>query len=217
MRGCYAHQAMSSEQAHLEAAIAALEAQRAALGDAVVEPLLAAARARLEALQGSAVPEPAQALKQVSILFLDVVGSTTLSQKLDPEQIGAVMDGALARASALVDAHHGKVLQFAGDSLLAVFGAGDAREDDAERAVRCGLALLELGRALGDEVGPGAVGLRRDRRRLLLPALGRGLDDEALQDEFQIAPPLIRHRERAGHALSGRERLGEPGGEKASP
>ncbi|HSW27362.1 MAG TPA: adenylate/guanylate cyclase domain-containing protein, partial [Burkholderiaceae bacterium] len=93
-----------------------------------------------------------QALKQVSILFLDAVGSTTLSQKLDPEETSAVMDGALARASEVVQAHQGKVLQYAGDNLLAVFGAGDAREDDAERAVRCGLALLELGRALGSEV-----------------------------------------------------------------
>jgi class 3 adenylate cyclase len=44
------------------------------------------------------------------------------------------------------------VLQYAGDSILAVFGADEAREDDAERAVRCGLALLELGRVLGAEV-----------------------------------------------------------------
>jgi class 3 adenylate cyclase len=143
---------MSTERQQLEAAIAALEAQRPALGDMVVEPLLAAARARLEALPESADAAPAQALKQVSILFLDMVGSTTLSQNLDPEEISAVMDGALARASALVGDHQGKVLQYAGDNLLAVFGAADAREDDAERAVRCGLALLELGRALGSEV-----------------------------------------------------------------
>jgi hypothetical protein len=48
--------------------------------------------------------------------------------------------------------HAGKVLQYAGDNILAVFGADEAREDDAERAVRCGLALLELGKALGAEV-----------------------------------------------------------------
>ncbi len=143
---------MSLEQQQLEAAIAALEGQRSLLGDAVVEPLLAAARARLDALRSAVQAEPTQALKQVSIVFLDVVGSTTLSQQLDPEATSAVMDGALARASALVDAHQGKVLQYAGDNLLAVFGAGDAREDDAERAVRCGLTLLELGAVLGREV-----------------------------------------------------------------
>ena len=143
---------MSLEHQQLEAAIAALQGQRSVLGDAVIEPLLAAARAKLDALRGEIESGPTQSLKQVSILFLDAVGSTTLSQKLDPEDTSAVMDGALARASIVVETHQGKVLQYAGDNLLAVFGAGDAREDDAERAVRCGLALLELGEVLRREV-----------------------------------------------------------------
>jgi class 3 adenylate cyclase len=147
--------ASMSEQQQLEAAIAALEGQRPALGDAVVEPLLAAAKAKLAALTAApaAAPSaPEQTLRQVSILFLDVVGSTALSQHLDPEAISAVMDDALSRGTVVVQAHGGKVLQYAGDSILAVFGADEAREDDAERAVRCGLALLELGKALGAEV-----------------------------------------------------------------
>ena len=141
-----------TEQQQLEAAIAALEDQRSALGDAVVESLLSAARAKLAALTAAVAvpPAPAQTLKQVSILFLDVVGSTALSQHLDPEAISAVMDDALSRGTAIVQAHGGKVLQYAGDSILAVFGADEAREDDAERAVRCGLDLIGLGRDLGD-------------------------------------------------------------------
>src|SRR5215212_353868 len=143
-----------TEQQQLEAAIAALEAQRSVLGDAVVEPLLAAASARLRALEPPAAPsaQSAQTLRQVTILFLDVVGSTALAQHLDPEAISAVMDDALSRGTAVVEAHAGKVLQYAGDSILAAFGADKAREDDAERAVRCGLALLELGRVVGAEV-----------------------------------------------------------------
>ena len=144
---------MSLEQQQLEASIVALEAQRAVLGDVVVDSLLAPARARLSALTAtSAPPEPAQALKQVSILFLDAVGSTTLSQKLDPEAISAVMDDVLARCTAIVQAHCGKVLQYAGDNILAAFGSDETREDDAERAVHCGLALLKLGKTLGAEV-----------------------------------------------------------------
>ena len=143
-----------TEQQQLEAAIAALEGQRSTLGDAVVEPLLDAARGRLATLNHTAETPaiPAQALRQVSILFMDVVGSTLLAQRLDPEAISAVMDDALARGTAVVRAHAGKVLQYAGDNILAAFGADEAREDDAERAVRCGLALLELGRTLGVEV-----------------------------------------------------------------
>ena len=81
------------------------------------------------------------------MVFTDIVGSTTLSQHLDPEDINLVMDGALQSLAAIVGAHQGAVLQYAGDSMLAVFGAGIAREDDPERAVRAGLAILAEGRA----------------------------------------------------------------------
>ena len=142
----------ASERAQLEAAVAALQAQRALLGDAVVEASVGALRAKLTSLGEDAAARPAQQLRQVTILFLDVVGSTALSRQLDPEEILAVMDGALARCTRRVEGHGGKVLQYAGDNLLAVFGADEAREDDAERAVRCGLALLAEGRTLGAEV-----------------------------------------------------------------
>jgi class 3 adenylate cyclase len=145
---------MSPEQQQLQSGIQALEAQRGLLGDAVVDMAVAPLKARLAALSDPVAPpaEPAQALKQVSILFLDVVGSTTLAQHLDPEAISAVMDDALARGTAIVEAHRGKVLQYAGDNILAAFGADESREDDTERAVHCGLALLELGKQLGEEV-----------------------------------------------------------------
>ena len=144
---------MSVEQQQLEAGIRALEAQRALLGDAVVDAMLALAQAKLAALRGIASSsEPTQALKQVSILFLDVVGSTTLAQHLDPEAVSAVMDGALARGTTIVETHRGKVLQYAGDNILAAFGTEASAEDDAERAVHCGLALIEFGKMLGEEV-----------------------------------------------------------------
>ena len=143
---------MSSEHDQFVAAIAALEGQRDVLGNEVVNAAISALRSRLHDLVTGPAAEPVQTLRQVSVLFLDVVGSTTLSQHLDPEDIHAVMDGALARCTAVVQAHHGKVLQYAGDSLLATFGADEVSEDDAERAVRCGLALLVEGRRLAEEV-----------------------------------------------------------------
>jgi len=144
---------MDDEQQRLETGIAALEGQRGVLGDAVVDAAVAGLRARLAELRTLALAtEPAQSLKQVTVLFLDVVGSTALSQRLDPEEIGAVMDGALSRGTTIVEAHGGKVLKYAGDNLLAAFGADGAAEDDAERAVRSGLALLALGKSLGAEV-----------------------------------------------------------------
>lgn len=128
----------------LETAIAALQAQRDVLGDELVASAVLKLHEQLGKHQAEA---GAQQLRQVSILFADMVGSTALSQTLDPEDIHAVMDAALAGFSAVVQRHHGRVLQYAGDSMLAVFGAPKAHEDDAERAVQAGLAILAEGRA----------------------------------------------------------------------
>ncbi len=144
---------MSAPVVQLQATIAALEAQRAVLGSAVVDAALAPLRAQLAQLLPQGAPTgPTQTLRLVSILFLDIVGSTALSRRLDPEETHAVMDSALERCTAIVGRHGGKVLQYAGDNLLAVFGGDGAHEDDAERAVRCGLELLAEGRQLGAEV-----------------------------------------------------------------
>lgn len=135
--------AIVTEREQLERGIAALESLRGVLGDAVVDIALAPLRARLAALG-----TPEQQLKVVTILFTDVVGSTTLSQPLDPEDIHAIMDGALQHLTAIVESQYGRVLQYAGDSLLAVFGANETHEHDPERAVRAGLAILEEARRL---------------------------------------------------------------------
>ena len=134
-----------SERAQLEAGIAALQAQRAVLGDAVVEMALAPLRAQLSRLDVARRTETRQ-LRMVSVLFADIVGSTTMGQQLDPEDTHAIMDGALQKFGAVIEAHQGRVLRFMGDGLLAAFGADGAREDDPERAVRAGLALLEEGK-----------------------------------------------------------------------
>jgi class 3 adenylate cyclase len=141
---------VTNSLAALRAAIDALESQRGMLGDAVVDVALAPLRARLAALVPLGAPE--QQLRQVSVLFLDMVGSTQLAGKLDPETVHDVLDGALQQLSAVVREHGGEVLQYAGDNLMAAFGASGAREDDTERAVRCGLAMLAEGTRLGEEV-----------------------------------------------------------------
>ena len=133
---------MSEQRQQLEAAIAALEAQRALLGDAVVEAALAPMRRELAATH-SAESATNQRLKQVSVLFVDVVGSTAIGQRLDPEEIHAVMDGALERFTVIVQAHHGRVLKYTGDGMLAVFGSEVAGEDDVEGAIRVGLGIIE--------------------------------------------------------------------------
>lgn len=133
--------------------IAALQARRGALGDALVDAALAPLLQRLAATDTAPPADaPVRRLRQVSVLFLDIVGSTRLIEHLDPEDVQAVVDGALSAFTALVRQHGGEVLRYAGDSLKAAFGADHTREDDAERAVLCGLALLQEARQRGAAV-----------------------------------------------------------------
>ena len=143
---------MSGERQQIEGTIAGLEAQRALLGDALVDAALVPCAPGSHCWRWRRRTSPSQTLKQVSILFLDIVDSTRLSQRFDPEQTSEVMDGALAQFTAVVQRHGGKVLKYAGDSVLAVFGASEVREDDPERAVRAGLALLEAGQEQGAQL-----------------------------------------------------------------
>ena len=132
---------MSSAAEQIATAITALDAQRELLGDAVVDTALAPLRRELAALQSPAAG--AQQLKQVSVLFVDVVGSTAMGQSLDPETIHVVMDSALEHFTAVVEAHGGRVLQYTGDGMLAAFGTEATSEDDVEAAIRAGLGIVE--------------------------------------------------------------------------
>ena len=80
--------------------------------------------------------------KLVTVLFADVVGSTAMGEQLDPEMVTELMNGAFAFMNAAVDRYGGIVSRLMGDAVLAIFGAPNAHEDDAERAVRAGLEIL---------------------------------------------------------------------------
>lgn len=134
-----------TEYEQLQAAVTALQAQRAVIGDAVVDTGLRPLLARLAQLDSAG--GPALQLKQVTVLFADIVGSTAIAERLDHEDVVAVMDAALTRFNAAVEAHGGRVFRFMGDGIKAVFGAASGedapREDAPECAVRAGLAIIE--------------------------------------------------------------------------
>lgn len=90
--------------------------------------------------------------KVVTALFADLVGSTTLAERLDPEDVREIVGGAIARMVTAVEDLGGIVKDLAGDGVLALFGAPDAHEDDPERAVRAGLRIVEDLADHGDEV-----------------------------------------------------------------
>src|SRR5207244_4974483 len=87
--------------------------------------------------------------KVVSVLFCDLVGFTAASEGADPEEVQARIAPYHARTRERIEAFGGTLEKFIGDAVMAVFGAPAAHEDDPERAVRAGLALLEAVEELG--------------------------------------------------------------------
>ncbi len=81
--------------------------------------------------------------KPVTILFVDLVGSTSKAEKMDPEEWKEVVTGAHRRLSEAIYRYEGTVAQLLGDGLLAFFGAPITHEDDPSRAVHAGLAIQE--------------------------------------------------------------------------
>src|SRR5215216_3287685 len=84
--------------------------------------------------------------KYVTVLFADVVDSTGLGERLDPEQLAEIMNGVFAFLNASVTKYGGTVARLLGDAIIAFFGAPVAHEDDAERAVRAGLDIQAAAR-----------------------------------------------------------------------
>jgi adenylate cyclase len=81
--------------------------------------------------------------KQVTVVFVDCVGFTALSTRLDPEDLHAIMDGCFQHLLDAVHRYEGTVNQFTGDGVMALFGAPIAHEDHAVRAVAAALAIQE--------------------------------------------------------------------------
>jgi len=80
-------------------------------------------------------------LRRVTIMMSDIRGFTTLSEALAPAQVVTLLNRYLAAMTDIIMAHNGTIDEFIGDAILAVFGAPQRRDDDADRAVQCALAM----------------------------------------------------------------------------
>src|SRR5215468_2119595 len=107
-------------------AIAVLNGASPTLTEAATEPLL-----RDEAER-----------RHLTVMICDLVGSTALSARLDPEDMNAVMDAYHAACARIMLSYDGFIGDFRGDGILAYFGYPRAHEDDAERTVRAGLDII---------------------------------------------------------------------------
>jgi class 3 adenylate cyclase len=85
----------------------------------------------------------AEERKVVSVLFADLVGSTELSVRHDPEQLRGLLSAFFDEMAQQIRAFGGMVEKYAGDAIMAVFGVPQVHEDDAERAVRAAVAMRE--------------------------------------------------------------------------
>jgi class 3 adenylate cyclase/predicted ATPase len=142
----------------LERSIAALEAQRELLGDAVV-PALAALRAQLGAISADMSGTEDQR-KHITVLFADVKGFTNMSERMDPEDVAGVMNSLWANIDRVITDNGGRVDKHIGDAVMALFGAPVAREDDPERAVKTALTMQETFQTVVDGHGPEFAGLQ---------------------------------------------------------
>ena len=95
--------------------------------------------------------------RQLTVMFCDLVGSTALSGKLDPEDLRALMAAYQKACGAVVGRYEGHVAQYLGDGLMVYFGWPQAHEDDAQRAVRAGLEIVT---AVKSVAAPGPLQVR---------------------------------------------------------
>jgi class 3 adenylate cyclase len=119
---------------------------------------------------------------QLTVMFCDLVGSTALSARLDPEDLREIIAAYHRAVAEIIAGFDGFVSRYTGDGVLVYFGYPQAHEDDAERAVRAGLGAIDAVSRLdvksvklqtrvgiasglvGDLIGAGAIGRRGDTK-----------------------------------------------------
>jgi class 3 adenylate cyclase/tetratricopeptide (TPR) repeat protein len=152
--------------------------------------------------------------RQLTVLFCDVVGSTDLSTRIDEETLRDVIRAYHESAAGVVERFEGHVAQYLGDGLLVYFGFPRAREDDPERAVRAGLAIVAaldelnprleargappLALRIGIHTGPVVVGEMGSGERREVHAVGEAINlaarmqEAAAPNEVVVSPATLR-------------------------
>ncbi len=112
------------------------------------DPRSASSTAVAGVAPGMAVPPVSEAERRhVSVMFADLVGSTALAERLDPEEMRQILHEFHRAATGAIEAHDGHLASYLGDGILVYFGYPRAHEDDAARAVRAGLGIIAAMRA----------------------------------------------------------------------
>jgi len=187
------------EAEKLQQAIQALEAQRAILGEDVVNAALGPLRERLAQVQmppsaPKVSTQPAsQQRRIVTILFADVSGYTAMSENMDAEDVRDTMNALWQKLDNVIIAQGGKIDKHMGDGVMALWGSEETREDDPEQAIR---AALLMQNALADfrPVQQAASGLKMriglNTGPVLLGSIGTRGEMTAIGDTVNVASRL---------------------------
>ena len=149
----------------------ALAAAAVAVAGASASP---AARPAGAPVATPASPSPVAERRLVSILFADLVGFTTISEGRDHEEVRDLLSRYFDASREIIERYGGTIEKFIGDAVMAVWGAPTAHEDDAERAVRAGLDVVEAVRTLGPGLQARA-GVLTGEAAVTLGAQGQGM------------------------------------------
>ena len=120
-------------------------------------------QADVEVAQASETPEVSghvSARRLTSVLFGDLVGFTSLSEQRDHEEVRELLTTYFDMCRRIIERYGGTVEKFIGDAVMAVWGVPTAHEDDAERAVRAGLELVNEAATMGAEIGVPELAMR---------------------------------------------------------
>jgi UDP-N-acetylmuramate dehydrogenase len=137
-------------------------------------------------------PGMREELRVVTVLFVDVTGSTTLAGSTDPDSVRAVLRRYRAIASDVVRLHGGTIEKFGGDAIVAVFGVPQVHRDDADRALTAALALRA---AVASDAQTASLALRMGVNTVEVIAAATSAGDLLIADE--VAARLQQHAEPA--------------------
>jgi class 3 adenylate cyclase/tetratricopeptide (TPR) repeat protein len=152
---------------------------------------------------------PAEERRLVTALFADLSGFTPLADKLDPEELLEVIDPVINRLTDVVGRYEGYVDKFAGDALLAFFGAPVAHEDDAERALLVALDMHRELAALVPELPEDAHGLTLHTGVNTGHVIARVLGTEVRMDYSVLGDAVILAQRLESAAPAGSTYVGE--------
>jgi predicted ATPase/class 3 adenylate cyclase len=177
----------------LKKALEGLASMRSVLGDSIADTTLTVLQDQLSELERQATQQEAANTarrKQVTILFADVSGFTALSEHMDAEDVGNLVNHLWIRADRVIQEFGGHIDKHIGDEVMALWGTETAREDDAERAVRAAIKMEETFKE-GSGSFPIRLKVGINSGPVLLSAVGTQGEFTAIGDTVNTASRLV--------------------------